>query len=429
MRLLYFLFYVVLNYTLRLYFRKVKVKNKPKYFSSTIYVCNHPAAFMDPLVLSIFNRAIVFFMTRSDVFTAFTKPIFWTAHMIPIYRKQDGVDTKAKNFEIFKKGSDILLGKRSLLIFSEGVTDDVFVRRLKPLKKGAVRIGFTALEACDWKQDIFLATVACNYSNPEKFQSDLYLKNSKKIRLNDFREAYESNSNKVIQELTVRLEQMLKDDMIHVDDLDSCEFTEQIMMLQRRGMPAYKENNNGIELRWEDAKKITEDFNERPDKYEPLRQNFTTYFSDLKSKKISDNDIFDTYNNQPSRLDYIKQILFFPVTLFGILHCALFYFAIKSYVEKNFARPVFWGSTKLVMIMLILGLLNLSFFFLLPSHIGVLGTIVYFLFIPFAGFTAYKFMTFMQGLLKSKKIKKMDVSDLLEVRSSLVKKIKEITPV
>ena len=105
------------------------------------------------------------------------------------------------------------------------------------------------------------------------------------------------------------------------------------------------------------------------------------------------------------------------------------YFAIKSYVEKNFARPVFWGSTKLVMIMLILGLLNLSFFFLLPSHIGVLGTIVYFLFIPFAGFTAYKFMTFMHALLKSKKIKKMDVSDLLEVRSSLVKKIKEITPV
>ena len=384
---------------------------------------------MDPLVLSIFNRAIVFFMTRSDVFTAFTKPIFWTAHMIPIYRKQDGVDTKAKNFEIFKKGSDILLGKRSLLIFSEGVTDDVFVRRLKPLKKGAVRIGFTALEACDWKQDIFLATVACNYSNPELFQSDLYLKNSKKIRLNDFREAYESNSNKVIQELTVRLEQMLKDDMIHVNDLDSCEFTEQIMMLQRRGMSAYKENNNGIELRWEDAKKITEDFNERPDKYEPLRQDFTTYFSDLKSKKISDNDIFDTYNNQPSRLDYIKQILLFPVTLFGILHCALFYFAIKRYVEKNFARPVFWGSTKLVMIMLILGLLNLSFFFLLPSHIGVLGTIVYFLFIPFTGFTAYKFMTFMQDLLKSKKIKKMDVSDLLEVRSSLVKKIKEITPV
>jgi len=384
---------------------------------------------MDPLVLSGFNRAIVFFMTRSDVFTAFTRPIFWTAHMIPIYRKQDGVDTKAKNFEIFKKGSDILLGKRSLLIFSEGVTDDVFVRRLKPLKKGAVRIGFTALEACDWKQEIFLATVGCNYSNPEKFQSDLYLKNSKKIRLNDFREAYESNSNKVIQELTVRLEQMLKDDIIHVDDLDSCEFTEQIMMLQRRGMPAYKENNNGIELRWEDAKKITEDFNKRPDKYEPLRQNFTAYFGDLKSKKISDNDIFDTYNNQPSRLDYIKQILLFPVTLFGILHCALFYFAIKSYVEKNFARRVFWGSTKLVMIMLILGLLNLSFFFLLPSHIGILGTIVYFLFIPFTGFTAYRFMTFMQGLLKSKKIKKMDVSDLLEVRSSLVKKIKEITPI
>ena len=428
MRLLYFLFYIVLNYTLRLYFRKVKVKNKPDFYSSTIYVCNHPAAFMDPLILAGFNRAIVFFMTRSDVFTTFTKPIFWTAHMIPIYRKQDGVDTKAKNLEIFKKGSDILLGKRSLLIFSEGVTDDVFVRRLKPLKKGAVRIGFTALEACEWKQDIYLATVGCNYSNPEKFQSDLYLKNSEKIKLNDFRQEFEANPNKIIQELTIRLEEMLKADMIHVNDLDSCEFTEQMMMLLRRGMPEFMECNKSIDARWRDAKAIVDDFNESPKKYLALKKETGHYFGKLKHQGISDNDFYDALNNPVSKMDFLKQCLLLPISIFGAVHCGLFYYAIKRFVEANFARPVFWGSTKLIMMILILGLLNLSLFILLPNYIGFWGSLLYFLFIPFAGFVAYGFKCFIERLITSHKINKMNLSELIKERLSLSFKLKEIAP-
>ena len=117
MRFFFFLFYLVLVYTLRFYFRHIKVINKPKRFSRTIYVSNHPAAFMDPLLIASCNRAVVFFMTRSDVFNAFTRPIFWTAHMLPIYRQRDGVDTKIKNLEVFRKSSEILLRNRSLLVF------------------------------------------------------------------------------------------------------------------------------------------------------------------------------------------------------------------------------------------------------------------------------------------------------------------------
>ena len=187
MRFFYFLLYIVLVYTLRFYFRRIKVINKPKRFSRTIYVSNHPAAFMDPLLLASCNRAVVFFMTRSDVFNIFTRPIFWTAHMLPIYRQRDGVNTKTKNIEVFRKSSEILLKNRSLLIFGEGVSDDDFVRRLKSLKKGALRIGFTALEACDWKKDIYLAAIGCNYSDPAKYRSDVLIKNSEKIHLNSFR--------------------------------------------------------------------------------------------------------------------------------------------------------------------------------------------------------------------------------------------------
>ena len=103
MRFLYFVMYYILNYTLRLYFRNIKVHNKPSKYGKTIYVSNHAASFMDPLVIAAFNRSVVYFLTRSDVFTPFTKPIFWIAHMLPIYRQRDGVNTKEKNNEVFRK--------------------------------------------------------------------------------------------------------------------------------------------------------------------------------------------------------------------------------------------------------------------------------------------------------------------------------------
>lgn len=427
MRILYFLFFLALNYTLRLYFRKVDLVNKPERFSSTIYVSNHAASFMDPLLLAPFNRAVVFFMTRSDVFTAFTRPIFWMAHMLPIYRQRDGVNTKEKNQEVFKKSSEILLRKRSLLIFGEGVTDDVFIRRLKPLKKGAVRIGFTALESCNWAQDVYLATIGCNYSNPAKFRSDVVIRNSEKILLNEFRTEFETNPNKIIQELTVRLEAMLKNDLIHVKEEESAVFTERMMLIQRKGMPMFEENTVPLLERWNYAKDLVEDFNNNPEKYAALRAPVKDYFEGLKARNIDDQKLYDATHNKISLGAIFMQILLLPIALFGAIHCGLFYFGIKRYVESKFRRPVFWGSTKLIMMMLILGILNLSLLFLLPPYIGMLGAIAYFLFIPFAGLIFHNGISFLKRMASHRNIRAMNVGDILKERLTLSNKIKEIT--
>ena len=427
MRILYFLFFLSLNYTLRLYFRKVKVINKPERFSSTIYVSNHAASFMDPLLLAAFNRAVVFFMTRSDVFTAFTRPIFWMAHMLPIYRQRDGVNTKEKNQEVFKKSSEILLKKRSLLIFGEGLTDDVFIRRLKPLKKGAVRIGFTALESCNWTQDIYLATVGCNYSNPSRFRSDVVIRNSEKIRLNEFRTEFENNPNKIIQELTARLEGMLKKDLIHVNDEKSAEFTEQMMLIQRKGMPMFEENTAPVLDRWNYSNNFVEDFNINSGKYAPLRAPVQDYFEHLKVRNIDDQELYDASYNKVGFGAFLAQFFLFPICLFGAIHCGLFYFGIKRFVESKFKRPVFWGSTKLVMMILILGNLNLLLFFLLPQYIGAWLSLAYFLFIPFSGCIFHNGLAFWKRVIRNRRIRSMNVSDILKERLTLSEKITNLT--
>jgi len=172
MRPLYFIFWFALGFSFRLFFRRVKqVRPSNKRFGRTIFVSNHPSAFLDPLVISCLRKPVVFFMTRSDVFNRFTRPIFWLAHMLPIYRQQDGGNSQEKNKAVFKKATQALARNRNLLLFGEGITDDVFERRLKPIKKGAIRIGFTALEDLDWSVQIEVQGLGINYTDPGVLRS------------------------------------------------------------------------------------------------------------------------------------------------------------------------------------------------------------------------------------------------------------------
>jgi glycerol-3-phosphate O-acyltransferase/dihydroxyacetone phosphate acyltransferase len=207
MRPLYFIFWIGLFFCFRLFFRRTKeVRPSKSHFGRTIFVSNHPSSFLDPLVVSQVRKPIVYFMTRSDVFNRITRPLFWLAHMLPIYRQQDGGNSQEKNKKVFKKATETLARNRNLLMFGEGITDDIFERRLKPIKKGAMRIGFTALEDLDWKVEIRVQGVGINYTNPGIMRSEVLVAAAEPIVLNNYREAYLENPSKVISELNRELE-------------------------------------------------------------------------------------------------------------------------------------------------------------------------------------------------------------------------------
>ena len=157
MRPFYLLLKISLNISFRLFYKRFIILNKHKeLFGSTIYVSNHPNSFMDPILIGAVNRPIVHFMTRSDVFVWWLKPVLWSSHMLPIYRQQDGKDTKGKNTDVFNTVNSSLRKGRNILIFGEGFTDDTPIRGLKPVKKGPIRMGFGALEAINWSKKIYI---------------------------------------------------------------------------------------------------------------------------------------------------------------------------------------------------------------------------------------------------------------------------------
>lgn len=439
MRLIYFILFLILKYPLRVYYPRVKTINSPKeFFGRTIYVCNHAASFMDPLVIASFRLPIVFFMTRSDVFTKFTRPLLWASHMLPIYRQHDGVDTKDKNIKVFDQCARILSFGRNLLIFGEGFTDDVFIRRLKPVKKGAVRIGFNTLEKINWKKNIYMAAVGCNYSDPNQMRSDVVVSTSNKICLNDYKAQYEENPNKVITELTKLLEKMLKEQITHIEDKNLANFHENVMKLTRKGMNALHSNTRlSLISRYHYSQRLANWLNTQTEEtiqnLTALKDEMERYFSLLRKLHVNENYVYElSIRHKISRArEFVMLILLFPFALLGVLHCGLPYFLVKRFAEKSFQRRVFWGSVKLILGMITMGIINipvifLFYYFIYPSY---WMAIVYYALIGLFGLAAYEWWRNYIRFREKGIVKKSDFSKILLKRKELLEKIHNEIPI
>lgn len=441
MRFFYASLKATLPYSLRIYYPRNKVIGSPKeLFGRTIYVSNHAASFMDPLIVASLRFPIVFFMTRSDVFTPVTKPILWAAHMFPIYRQHDGGATKDLNEKVFDDCARVLKNGRNLLIFGEGFTDDVFIRRLKPIKKGAVRMGFVALESIDWKKDIYISAVGVNYSDPNEMRSDVLISTAPKIKLNDYKEQFKENPNKVINELTKQVEKELKEQLTHVEDPLMAPFHENIMKITRKGMNARcSDTKIPLEKRWKYSQKLANWMNEEvTPENKPLMQlkeELDGYFK-LEKKLTVDEKYFYQYRTNPSLAkEWLFLLTMWPFMLLGMIHCGPWYILIKRFVEKSFRRKVFHGSVKLLLGMLSIGLINIPI--VIGLHYlcrGIEGyqwwmALIYYLLIGVFGLAAYMWFRNLKALKEKKKYAHMKLDSLWKKREGLFNKIKELIPV
>lgn len=442
MRLFYFYLWVVFQYSLRLYFRKVYHRNKSSYaFGRTIFVSNHQGSFMDPLLIASLRKPIVYFMVRADVFNRFTERIFWSAHMLPIYRQRDGVETIEKNQAIFEKTDRLLQQRRNILIFGEGFTHDRIQRRLHPIKKGPARIGFSALEADHWRHPIYLQGLGINYADFNLRRSDVLIDAGEMICLNDYEAAYKENPSKTIAEVTRLLDASMRTLIPDVKDPEASDFHEDIMMLTRKGIhPTCFNDSCTFDDRWRYALQLAKWINDHPLELNPdlteLKQDVLQYKADLTTLGVSENERF-LQENHPSLsfVNLLKSIALFPFALLGFVHAALPIHAIKWWVEKSFKRPVYWGSTKMVMAIFLVPLMNIPWLFILPNYlpfdrpIDWIVSVVYFMGI---GLFAQAYLLNLDALKKcfrKVKVGRKDLTKLHAKHREIMEKIQEKIPV
>lgn len=436
MRILYLILKILVNYPLRVYYPRIRIVNRKKQFlGRTIYVSNHAASFMDPLIIGGLTMPIVFFLTRSDVFNRVTRPFLWGFHMLPIYREHDGGDTQSRNKKTFEKCAKVLRHGRNLLVFGEGFTDDVFIRRLKRVKKGAARIGFLTLEELNWEKKIYIAAIGCNYSSPNKMRSDLLISTSERICLNDFKEDYLNNQNKVITEVTRLVEKMMQEQITHIEDRKNAPFHEQIMIITRKGMnPHNFDRSIPLFKRWKYSQGLAKWMNtqnfETNTNLAQLKDQSAKYFELLEESGLDDQYIHWKITKGDRTKEILKILFLFPFAIIGLVHCALPYFVAKRFVERTFGRKVFWGSVKLAAGMILIGLINIPAIFLFYHFIYPSWwlSILYFFSIGFTGLAAYMWFININYYKTKGAILKMNTEKVQAERIRLENQINTLVP-
>jgi len=440
MRIFYAYLWIVFQYSLRLYFRKIIIRNKSNYrFGRTIFVSNHQGSFMDPLLIASIRKPIVYFMVRADVFNRLTERIFLSAHMLPIYRMKDGVDTMAKNQVVFTKTNQLLSQKRNILIFGEGFTHDRIQRRLHTIKKGPARIGFSALEFDGWKNPIYLQGLGVNYADFNLRRSEVLVAAGVQICLNDFEADYRLNPAKTISEVTRMLDQDMRKLVPDVKDPEWCDFNEDLMMFTRKGIHPQSFNKQlTFEQRWEYALRLAQwvDGQKESNELIQLREKITEYKCELERLGIDEEERYLLQNSpNENRIMLVKCLVILPFAILGFLHAGWIIHGIKWWVERNFKRPVYWGSTKLVIAMFLVPILNLGILFVLPSILPIEApwnwgiTCVYYLSIGIHA-AAYLFLIDqVKKMIRLYQVKRKNVLQLNQMYVDLMVLITEKIPV
>jgi 1-acyl-sn-glycerol-3-phosphate acyltransferase len=439
MRPIYFLLKFILGYSLRVYHKTYIKINKPKKFwTRTIFASNHPSSFLDPLVISVRQFPIIHFMTRADIYQGFIKFVFWNVHMIPIFRAQDGNNAAKKNDEVFDLCFKEMKRGKGLILFAEGFTDDVFIRRLKPIKKGAIRIGFYTCEKLNWKKKIYIQATGLNYTDPKKLRSSVLISYGEHICLNDYRDEYEQNPAKATNELTKKVELDMKAQITHVENIHWVPFHENVMQLTRKGMnnECYDKKIKLID-RWKYSRNLALWLNQQDENnisLVALIDKTKHYFSTLKKEQLTENYVYEYSKKGKLSLakSYTILLTCLPLLPFGFIHGAPIYFWLKPFVEKTFKRAVFWSGVKMVGGIALAGFYNIAFVFLFHAFVYPSWwlAILYYFTIPLIGFLGMRaWLRAKMELPFKRKAQSKNLKSFMNERAKLLEEIKRLIPV
>jgi glycerol-3-phosphate O-acyltransferase/dihydroxyacetone phosphate acyltransferase len=201
-----------------------------------ILASNHPTAFIEPCIFACWLDRPLHFIVRGNLFRkAWAARLLRDLHMIPVYRKKDGgMEEIKKNFSSLAEAEQVLLQNRTLHILAEGHT--VHEKRLRPLRKGAARLG---LRAIDHAPDcgLTIVPVGVNYTYANRFRSEVMIEFGKPIDVREFLPTFQEHPNKGISQLNDRLREELLQLLVVIDDPEREALTEQLLEMGRSAFP------------------------------------------------------------------------------------------------------------------------------------------------------------------------------------------------
>ncbi|MDP5172681.1 MAG: 1-acyl-sn-glycerol-3-phosphate acyltransferase [Bacteroidia bacterium] len=318
----------------------------------SILTCDHQNALVDALHLGAALRREYqpYFWTRSDIFGSFFDPILRSWKLRPIYRAQDNIkDVVKANEEIFDEMVQKFSQGDRLIIFPEG--NHSRVRRLRPLKKGFVRMAFQAEERHNFTLDMLIFPCGVNYSEHLYPGAEVFVKFGPPIRLADYRELYDQNPNRAMIDIRRDTAEAMKKLIHHISNETFYEVIDSVRDFGGKSLlHAEGKEIDDLSLRFVKEKEIIALLESKIDAqdsaWEPFAETVKSYQTILNEEKITDDEV---RNKPAATTGLLLQALLFliglPIYGFGTLFNILPYgfanrFAINKLKDDHFHSSI-----------------------------------------------------------------------------------------
>ena len=351
------MFYQILRFLFRItnkfYFKNLQInglENIPKN-GPVFLAANHPSAFMDPMVIVTITKRPLFMLAKGVLFqNPFLKWLLPHLNIIPIYRSHETPELTNKNKEVFSKCYMHFAKGGAILAFPEGIS--LTERKIKKIQSGAARICLGAEAENNFSLDVKIVTIGLNFSNPHKFQSDLYINIDKPINVSDYYEQYKQDTFKAAHALTDAIRDRLEAQVIAIQDSEMDKLVSNIEIIFKAQI---------LEDLGHSPKIMAHDFNttrqisdsvhyfleKDPQRVENLKNKISTYLNKLENLSLDDKLIKGVEKTKPI-FDTILSIFFLtlgsPFFIYGFVNNFL-PFRIPFWCARSFSkRPEFHGS-------------------------------------------------------------------------------------
>ncbi len=437
--LIYGLFRPYVDIVTKTYFRTTvyNFENVPK-DDIIIYAPNHQNALMDALAILATVKTQPVFLSRADIFKKKTiNKILTFLKMLPIYRIRDGKENLKNNDATFQKTIDVLKNKNGLVILPEGT--HAGLRKLKPLKKGILRIAFEAEEANNFKLNIKIIPVGLDWSNYINFRSKLFVYYGEPICVSDYYDEYKKNPPRARNLFQKKLSEELKKYMIHIENEEYYDMFDNIryiylpQMIKKMGFKN-KNQPNQLFAQQNIIKQLNDFADKNPEEAKELNEK-TLRYSELLNKLKFRHWVIQ--KPKFSTLGIIGQallaILFLPLCLYGGILNYLPY-KIPVLATKKVKDPQFLSSFRSVIALL---LFPIYYIILIIVGLSVLKPwwlqVVVPVSLPFAGLFAFHYYIEVKKMfarlrfnLKTR-FKNNDLTELKDHYKFIVQKMDGIT--
>ena len=404
--MLYRLLKFMIGIGIRLYYKEIRVKNLELLPQNgpLIIIANHPNTLMDAWVIGMICKQPIYYMAKATLFDSkFKLKLLKSLNMVPINRQGEGKIKGVSNEDSFSECYKILNEGKTLVIFPEGTSYKE--RVLRKLKSGTARIALEAEHRKNGKLGLKVVAVGLNYSQSEKFRSNILIDIDQPQSVTGYLEEYAINSRNAAQKLTaqfrIRLEKVLVTNetneeenliekiytILHSKYIPSAEKGVQREVTQRKDIKNRLDEMNLIEpwmiseiqlkvrsIQWKlDKLKIKADFLDR------------RFRSRMFYRQLLTSSVFI--------------IVALPLFIFGLIH-NLFQYLFTDWIIPKLTKDIEYYAPFAIFI----GLFLYPIIYLLLLYvIGVnlfglttLGLIIYFILMPVTGLFAYWLSKYMK---------------------------------